>query len=125
VISLIGWSRRSLWSNREEALMKGFPAPAHSLSLRTALSLSVVLLTITAVHAQTDPLPSWNNGLAKQAILDFVKTTTTEGSPKFVPPAERVAEFDQDGTLWVEHPVYTQIVYCLDHVRALVSRSRS
>ena len=67
-----------------------------------------------------NPLPSWNDGPAKKAIIEFVRTTTTRGSPKFVPPDERVAEFDQDGTLWVEHPVYTQIMYCLDRVGAVV-----
>ncbi len=67
-----------------------------------------------------DPLPSWNDGAAKKAIVDFVQTTTTQGSPKFVPTEERVATFDQDGTLWVEHPVYSQLVYCLDRVPALV-----
>ena len=54
----------------------------------------------------TDPLPSWNDGPAKQAIVDFVKATTDSASPKFVPPEERIATFDQDGTLWVEHPIY-------------------
>jgi phosphoglycolate phosphatase-like HAD superfamily hydrolase len=76
--------------------------------------------TFAQVPSAVDPLPSWNDGAAKQAILDFVKTTTDQSSPKFVPPAERIAEFDQDGTLWVEHPAYTQVVYCLDHVGALV-----
>src|SRR5271157_2180097 len=70
--------------------------------------------------AGTDPLPSWNEGAAKKAIVDFVQATTTKGSPKFVPPAERIAEFDQDGTLWVEHPIYTQVVFCLERVGALV-----
>src|SRR5262244_1780137 len=70
--------------------------------------------------AQTDPLPSWNNGAAKKAIMDFVQATTTQGSPGFVPPAERIATFDQDGTLWVEHPIYSQVMYCLDRVPALV-----
>ena len=70
--------------------------------------------------AQTDPLPSWNDGAAKKAIVEFVQATTTQGSPKFVPPAERIATFDQDGTLWVEHPMYTQVMYCLDRVPALV-----
>jgi len=70
--------------------------------------------------AQTDPLPSWNEGPAKEAILKFVRATTDSSSPDFVPPEERIAEFDQDGTLWVEHPLYTQIVYCLDRVGALV-----
>jgi len=58
-----------------------------------------------AAYAQ-DPLPSWNDGPAKQAILEFVKETTIQGSPQFVPPEARIATFDQDGTLWVEHPMY-------------------
>ncbi len=73
-----------------------------------------------ALHAQSDPLPSWNDGAAKKAIVDFVQATTTQGSPKFVPPAERIATFDQDGTLWVEHPMYSQVMYCLERVPALV-----
>jgi len=64
-------------------------------------------------------LPSWNDGPAKTAIVDFVKTTTDKASPKFVPPAERIATFDQDGTLWVEQPFYSQAMYCLDRVFAL------
>ncbi len=70
--------------------------------------------------AQTDPLPSWNDGAAKKAIVDFVQATTTMSSPKFVPPAQRIATFDQDGTLWVEHPIYSQVMYCLDRVPAVV-----
>ena len=65
-----------------------------------------------------DPLPSWNDGPAKQAIVNFVQATTDAASPKFVPPAERIATFDQDGTLWVEHPMYSQVMYCLDRVPA-------
>ncbi|MGH7339858.1 MAG: HAD family hydrolase, partial [Candidatus Rokuibacteriota bacterium] len=67
-----------------------------------------------------DPLPSWNDGPAKTAILQFVRDTTDQSSPKFVPPAERIATFDQDGTLWVEHPMYSQVMYCLEHVPAVV-----
>jgi phosphoglycolate phosphatase-like HAD superfamily hydrolase len=67
-----------------------------------------------------DPLPSWNDGPAKKAILDFVRITTDKGSPKYVPPAARIATFDQDGTLWVEHLMYTQVVYCLERVPAVV-----
>jgi phosphoglycolate phosphatase-like HAD superfamily hydrolase len=73
----------------------------------------------TPGFAQTDPLPSWNNGATKKAIVDFVKTTTTKGSPKFVPPAERVATFDNDGTLWAEQPLYFQLFFALDRVRVL------
>jgi phosphoglycolate phosphatase-like HAD superfamily hydrolase len=69
----------------------------------------------------TDTLPSWNDGPAKQAIVDFVAKTTTASSPDFVPPEERIATFDQDGTLWVEHPVYSQLMFCFDRVPAIVA----
>ena len=84
------------------------------------LVLSTILIAIAESGAQTDPLPSWNDGPAKQAIVKFVEMTTTQGSPNFVPPAERIASFDQDGTLWVEHPMYSQVIYCLDRVPAVV-----
>jgi hypothetical protein len=67
-------------------------------------------------------LGSWNEGPAKQAIVDFVKAATEQGSPKFVPPEDRIATFDQDGTLWVEHPIYSQVIYCLDRVPAVVEK---
>jgi phosphoserine phosphatase len=81
---------------------------------------ALALLACVHAHAQTDALPSWNDGPAKKAIVDFVQATTTQGSPQFVPPESRVATFDQDGTLWVERPVYSQVIYCLDRVPALV-----
>src|SRR6476659_2221761 len=81
---------------------------------------SVALGFATTVASAQDPLPSWNDGPAKQAIVEFVKATTTQGSPQFVPPEERVATFDQDGTLWVEHPMYTQVMYCLERIPTLV-----
>jgi len=92
---------------------------------RPALSMVVLVLagslTLAALAlAQTDPLPSWNNGPAKKAIVEFVQATTTQGAPQFVPPAERIATFDQDGTLWVEHPMYSQVMYCLERVPAVV-----
>jgi len=70
--------------------------------------------------AADDALPSWNDGPAKKAILDFVHSTTDRMSSKFVPDAERVATFDQDGTLWVEHPMYSQVVFCFDRVPEVV-----
>ena len=83
--------------------------------------LALALLFASAMaFAQTDPLPSWNEGAAKKAIVDFVQATTTQGSPQFVPPPERIATFDQDGTLWVEHPMYSQVMYCLERVPAVV-----
>jgi len=84
------------------------------------LALAVVLAIHARAVAQADPLPSWNDGPARRAIVQFVETTTDKSSPKFVPPAERIATFDQDGTLWVEHPMYSQVVYCLSRVPALV-----
>jgi phosphoglycolate phosphatase-like HAD superfamily hydrolase len=62
---------------------------------------------------------SWNDGAAKRAVFDFVRTTTDRASPHFVPPEERIATFDQDGTLWVEHPMYTFVTYSLERVPIL------
>ena len=67
-------------------------------------------------------LPSWNDGPAKQAILEFVRSTTDPSSPSHVRAEDRIAVFDQDGTLWVEHPMYTQVVYCLERVPAVVDK---
>jgi len=67
----------------------------------------------------TDPLPSWNDSGVKQAILQFVAAVTTAGGPDYVPPAERIATFDNDGTLWCEQPLYIQLAFALDRVGAL------
>jgi len=88
--------------------------------LGAAASLGFALRAFAA----DDPLPSWNDGPAKQAILKFVQATTDAGSAGFVPPAERIATFDQDGTLWVEHPIYTQLVYCFDRAPEVVKAKR-
>ena len=81
----------------------------------------LALCVISAnVQAADDPMPSWNDGAAKSAINEFLHATIDQSSPKFVPPEERIAAFDQDGTLWVEHPIYTQVIYCLDRVPAVV-----
>jgi phosphoglycolate phosphatase-like HAD superfamily hydrolase len=88
------------------------------VSAASPMLLPVSALTQTAVAG--DPLPSWNDGPGKQAMLDFVRVTTDPASPKFVPPESRIATFDQDGTLWVEHPIYSQLVYCFDRVPAVV-----
>ena len=71
-------------------------------------------------HALGDPLPSWNDGPAKKAILDFIHVTTDKSSSKFVPPEQRIVTFDQDGTLWVEKPMYSQVIYCFDRVPSVV-----
>jgi phosphoglycolate phosphatase-like HAD superfamily hydrolase len=84
-------------------------------------ALPGLLASAAPVVAQTGtPLASWNDGPAKRAILDFIRATTDASSKDFVPPEERIATFDQDGTLWVEHPIYTQVVYCLDRVPVVV-----
>jgi phosphoglycolate phosphatase-like HAD superfamily hydrolase len=95
-----------------------------NLVLLPALSatlLSSAAQAQTAPTASTAPLASWNEGPAKQAIIDFVHATTDQGSPKFVPAEDRIATFDQDGTLWVEHPIYSQVMYCLDRVPDVVA----
>jgi phosphoglycolate phosphatase-like HAD superfamily hydrolase len=95
-------------------------------SLRWIAVISVALLAGIGASAkaleQSDPLPSWNDGPAKQAIIQFVHDTTDQASQKFVPPAARVATFDQDGTTWVEHPMYTQVMYCLERVAVLAKK---
>ena len=90
----------------------------HKLNLLAAALVGAVAFASSIARAQ-DPLPSWNDGAAKQAIVNFVQTTTDSGSTNFVPPEERITTFDQDGTLWVEHPVYSQLMYCFDRVGAL------
>jgi phosphoglycolate phosphatase-like HAD superfamily hydrolase len=99
---------------------------------RRALVSGLTLLPVvsgalfsTAAKAQVTPgvpLASWNDGPAKQAIVDFVRATTDRASAKFVSAEDRIATFDQDGTLWVEHPIYSQVVYCLDRVPAVVEQ---
>jgi phosphoglycolate phosphatase-like HAD superfamily hydrolase len=88
--------------------------------LKGSAALIVAASAARAVSAADDPLPSWNEGATKKAILDFVKATTDHVSPQFVAEPERIATFDQDGTLWVEQPMYSQVVYCFDRVPALV-----
>lgn len=88
------------------------PARILPLTVLTACALGVAMRA-------ADPLPSWNDGAAKQAILQFVEKTTQPGSPDFVPPAQRIAVFDNDGTLWAEQPMYFQFLFMLDRVKAL------
>jgi phosphoglycolate phosphatase-like HAD superfamily hydrolase len=106
------------------AAARGQGPSSRMTSMKQAMTGRVMLVTLVLAFgracARADPLPSWNDGPAKQAIVAFVKETTEPGSPKLVPPAERIATFDQDGTLWVEHPMYSQVVYCLDRVPAVV-----
>ena len=78
-------------------------------------------LTVTSARA-ADPLPSWNDGKAKQSITTFVEKVTKEGSADFVPPAERIATFDNDGCLWAEQPMYFQFFFALDQIKILAPR---
>src|SRR5215211_3668390 len=107
--------------------------PSSGISRRGLLATAPVLLSAmsgllrpVSASAQTVTpdglLPSWNDGRAKQAILDFVRSTTDPSSPNHVRAEDRIAVFDQDGTLWVEHPMYTQVVYCLERVPAVVDK---
>jgi hypothetical protein len=82
-------------------------------------TLSEALFAVPAL-AQTDPLPSWNDGPAKRAILEFVRATTDRSNPNYVQPEDRILVSDQDGTLWVEHPMYTFMTYSLERVPTLV-----
>jgi hypothetical protein len=84
-----------------------------------AISVSCWLAPTISLLAADDPLPAWANGAAKQAIVGFVGKVTQEGSSDFVPSAERIATFDNDGTLWAEQPMYFQLLFALDRVKAL------
>jgi phosphoglycolate phosphatase-like HAD superfamily hydrolase len=86
------------------------------------LALGVLLLLGAHAEAQTDPLPSWNDGPAKKAIVSFVKQTTTQGSPQFVDPVARIATFDQDGTTWVEQPLYSQVMFAFHQLGVMAAK---
>ncbi|UGY15794.1 haloacid dehalogenase-like hydrolase [Bradyrhizobium septentrionale] len=84
-----------------------------------ALVAVVVLCSVVGARAQSDPLPSWNDGAAKKSITGFVARVTTQGGADFVPPAERIATVDNDGTLWTEQPIYFQLAFAFDRVKAM------
>jgi len=84
-----------------------------------AAGIAAVLTLAPGVARAGEPLPSWNGGPAKQSIVAFVAKVTKEGTPDFVPPPARIATFDNDGTLWSEQPIYFQLAFALDRVRAL------
>lgn len=90
-----------------------------SLDFRSVATVICVLLGTARAGAQRDPLTSWNDGPAKQAILKFVRNTTDKNSPSYVEERDRIATFDQDGTLWTEHPLYAQAMFALDRVAKL------
>jgi phosphoglycolate phosphatase-like HAD superfamily hydrolase len=94
-----------------------------ALALLPALSAALLPIAAQSQSATSGGLlPSWNDGPAKQAIFDFVRATIDRSSPSYLFPDDRIAVFDQDGTLWVEHPMYTQVVYCLERVPAVVAK---
>jgi len=82
------------------------------------LSFAVVLFSAASVQAK-DPLPSWNEGKVKQSLIHFVDEVTKKGGTHYVPPSERIATFDNDGTLWVEYPMYTQVLFAFERVKKL------
>src|SRR6266700_1384611 len=84
-----------------------------------AAAFFCAMVFTTAICRAADPLPSWNDGPAKQSIITFVEKVTKEGSPDFVPVPERIATFDNDGKLWCEQPVPVQMYFALDRVKAL------
>jgi phosphoglycolate phosphatase-like HAD superfamily hydrolase len=86
------------------------------------LALLFVTWQAPSQEDKADPLPSWNDGPAKKAILDFVRVTTEKTNPKFVPPEARIVTFDEDGTTWVEHPMYTEVVFSLDRLVELAPK---
>jgi phosphoserine phosphatase len=91
--------------------------------LRVLVVLALCAAGLATAQPKTtgDPLPSWNDSKAKSAIIEFVKRVTVQDSPDFVPPAERIATFDNDGTLWSEQPMYFQGTFALDRVRAMAA----
>ncbi len=90
-----------------------------SISRYLIPAIAGILACMASALAQTDPLPSWNDTAPKKAIVAFVDKVTAENTPDFVPESERIAVFDNDGTLWVEHPMYTQLAFALDRVKTL------
>jgi len=81
-----------------------------------------VMCALVGAHAQTDPLPSWNDTAPKKAIIAFVEKVTKENTPDFVPVDQRIATFDNDGTLWIEQPMYVQLAFVLDRVKELAPK---
>jgi len=95
------------------------PIAFSRLGYAYVLASCVLLLTGGCATVQTDPLSAWNDGKVKQEIVSFVAKVTTQGSPDYVPVPERIATFDNDGTLWAEQPMYFQLIFALDRVKAL------
>ena len=91
--------------------------------LATLPALPTLPAVATAQTATTDPLPSWNDTASKKAIMAFVERVTKQGSSEFVPQTDRIATFDNDGTLWAEQPLYSQLLFALDRVKVLAPQT--
>jgi phosphoglycolate phosphatase-like HAD superfamily hydrolase len=98
---------------------RGWSFGIHQLTRRALLGSALVLVALPALTVAADWLPGWNEGASKARIVQFVEDVTNPASRNFVPPAERIAVFDNDGTLWTEQPVYFQLAFILDRVKAL------
>jgi hypothetical protein len=106
--------------------LSGFGNISRRSLVSTFAALPVLLGPLRSIPASAqgaDPLPSWNDGATKQSITDFVAAVTTAGRPDFVPPDQRIATFDNDGTLWIEQPMYVQLAFILDRVKALAPQN--
>jgi hypothetical protein len=93
--------------------------------LSPLIAFGLLVLTSQSIFAQCDPLRSWNDGAVKKSITDFVVRVTTQGAADFVPVPERIATFDNDGTLWSEQPVYFQLAFAFDRVKAMAPQQAS
>jgi len=101
--------------------MTSFRALAR-FQLLVSVFVALLLVSVCSVSYAADPLPSWNEGLAKKSFLEFVAAVTDKNSKDYVAPAERIAVFDNDGTLWVEYPMYTQILFAFERVKELAAQ---
>ncbi|MGR3344674.1 MAG: HAD family hydrolase, partial [Paracoccaceae bacterium] len=103
--------------------MKYYNAMIRALHVLCTIWFALTVTGLAVAQAQAkDPLPSWNEGSTKRAIVQFVEQVSAPGGPKFVPSSQRIAVFDNDGTLWSEQPFYFQLVFALDRVRALAPK---
>lgn len=94
--------------------------PSRNAFLQAFIAVPIVVLAlVTSAFAQADPLPSWKDGAVKSAITEFVAKVTQDGGPDFVKPEGRIAVFDNDGTLWSEQPIYFQLAFALDRIKAM------
>ena len=100
--------------------------PDDGESMKILHYIALALVTVGGrLQAADDPLPSWNDTAPKHAIVAIVDRVTKPGSPDFVPAAERIATFDNDGTLWAEQPLYVQLLFVVDRVKAIIAETKA